>query len=764
MANKTLTAKVKLDTSSAEASLKRLEKKINNVQSAINKTSRKGGLEQSVNKAALAQERLKQATLKTQLAEEKLTAQKAKTAQATKNCENATQKLNTALKSSNTHANSLLSTIKRLAATYLGVMGMKATINTSDTITSTQNKLNNLNGGDADLTQSQMDTMYSSANKVRMAYTDMLSNASKSMTLAGDAFQGNMDNAIRFQEIMAETYALGGASAPEMSTSMYQMIQALGAGTLAGDELRSVREGAPLAYKAIEEFAQGIYNTEESLKDLASQGKITSDMVVAAIMNAGDKIDEQFNKTAITFGQAWNRVKNAAVKAFEPVSNMLSEMLNRAAKNGAFEKIEAAFWNISKVIQIVFKLIENMVIWIIDNWDWIQQVIVAGLIIMASAWVYQAGVAVLSCIQTLMAMTSVKWVTMTIAAAVLALAYIFILWKTGAIDTCQAIVYAILIIGFAVTIVMSIITGGIVLIPVLIASAIALIITHLEYVVAALYGAASVIWNLLVTLVTVIIKNAIVPLTTAWDNFANFFGNLFNDPITAIICCFEKLADSVLSILQSIARGIDAVFGSNLESAVQGWRDGLSSKADNLVERYGNGTYEEKSNVTDQVLSLIDNVQADIMWNTSSAWNTGKEHGTIAKDWLSGLGSNLQTGFGGLSLDNLGSKLGLTFGEQPDYGALDTSGAYNQPENLLGDIANDVGDIKDSVALSEEDLDYLRKIAEMEWKKEYTSNTITIDMTNYNSVTGESDLDGIVTKLADKLHEELNVMANGVYA
>ena len=220
-------------------------------------------------------------------------------------------------------------------------------------------------------------------------------------------------------------------------------------------------------------------------------------------------------------------------------------------------------------------------------------------------------------------------------------------------------------------------------------------------------------------------------------------------------------------MLQSIAAGIDAVFGSNLESAVQGWRNGLSSKADELAAKHGNGTYEEKSNITDKVLSIIDGVQANIMWDTSSAWNTGMEHGTIAKDWLSGLGSKFQTGFG---IDNLGEKFGLDFSDlsggfpSASNPAYDTSGAYNQPENLLGDIATDVGDIKDSVALSEEDLDYLRKIAEMEWKKEYTSNSITIDMTNYNSVTGDSDLDGIVTKLADKLYEELNIMADGVYA
>lgn len=770
MASKTLTATVRLNTTSAEASLNRLTKKINIVQSAINKKSRTSGLQQSIDKAAIAQEKLKQQQLKSQILEEKLTAQKRKTAQATEQCKTATQRLNSALKKSNTHANSLFTTIKRLAATYLGVMGMKATINTSDTITSTQNKLNALNGNNSNLTQLQMDKMYSSANKVRMSYTDMLSNASKSMTLAGDAFQGNMDNAIRFQEIMAKTYALGGASAPEMSTSMYQMIQALGAGTLAGDELRSVREGAPLAYKAIEEFAQGIYNTTDSLKEMASQGKITSDMVVAAIMDAGDRIDEKFNNTAITFGQAWNRIKNAAVKAFEPVSYRLNEMLNNAAKNGAFEKIEAAFWNISKVIQIVFKVIENTITWIADNWNWLKNVIVSALIVMMTYYIIKAGVAIACAFEEIKAFimaNATMLITIGIIAviiyAVLALIYVFVLWKIGAIDTCQAIVSALIIVGIAVALIGLLIGNWVVVIVGLVIAAIGLIINWLDYFLAGLYATISVIWNLIVTLVSFVIKNAIVPLTTAWDEFVNFMANAVTNPIGAIIHAFAHLADSVLSMLQSIAQGIDAVFGGNLASDVQGWRNGLASKADEIASRFGDGTYEQKSNVTDKVLSIIDNVQGTIMWDTKSAWNTGMEHGTIAKDWLSGLGSKFQTG-GNFNLDNIGNKLGLNFGEQPDYSGLDVGGAYNQPENLLGGIADDVGVIKDNVDLSQEDLDYLRKIAEMEWKKEYTSNTITIDMTNYNSVTGDSDLDGIVTKLTDKLHEELNVMADGVYA
>ena len=66
--------------------------------------------------------------------------------------------------------------------------------------------------------------------------------------------------------------------------------------------------------------------------------------------------------------------------------------------------------------------------------------------------------------------------------------------------------------------------------------------------------------------------------------------------------------------------------------------------------------------------------------------------------------------------------------------------------------------------LAEEDLKFLRELAEKEWKKEYTTASITVDMSNFNTINKDGDLDGIVTKLRDKLYEEMNSLADGVYA
>ena len=52
----------------------------------------------------------------------------------------------------------------------------------------------------------------------------------------------------------------------------------------------------------------------------------------------------------------------------------------------------------------------------------------------------------------------------------------------------------------------------------------------------------------------------------------------------------------------------------------------------------------------------------------------------------------------------------------------------------------------------------------MEWKKEYTTASIKIDMTNNNTINDSGDWEGWFNKLGEVLNEELSAQAQGVYA
>ncbi len=783
MASKQLTATVKINTKYAQSQVDALAKRITRLENQFNKIGN-GSASKLPNK-------LKQCTANTQ------------------QWASALNTVNSKLKGSKSLVKSIGSGLKTLADRYLGVMGMGVVINTSDAITSAENKLNYINGGNTALTQDAMDKMYTSAQKVRMGYTDMMSNVSKSMALAGDSFKGSTDMAIRFQEIMAEAYAVGGASAQEMSSSMYQLIQALGAGTLAGDELRSVREGAPLAYKEIEKFAQGVYNTEESLKDLASQGKITSDMVVSAIMNAGNEMDSAFAQTEQTFAQTWEQIKNAATRAFTPIAKYLRTALNKAIDNGLIEKFEKFFTNVAKGVIIVFKVIENCINWIAENWSWLQHILVAVLITIITYETLAGLVGVASAILNAIAwwqthtalhavvikMATILGVIAVIIVAILALLYVFYLWKTGAIDTCQAITIALLIVAAAILLI-GIITGNVVMIIIaIIVALVAIIFMYFEYI------AGGITW------LGMLFKNIGLAI-------ANFFIAVWNWISAAFMNCVNWIVNFALGLWNSL-KAIGQNIGIAFENAwiyaqnafwsfIQGCLEGikwlepainaiaqafgkegftLSGVIDNVAGKqkaykefvsvgdawnkgYTTKSYQNLGDAWSKGINTYDTFEKG--WS-QDAFNIGYDWGKGVKDSINQWGSQFQSdGKNGSMLDNFGKSLGLDMTQFDNlFGNKGGNGVGGDFGDLLGDtgdIAGNTGKMADAMELTEEDLKYLRSIAEMEWKKEYTTAEIKIEMNNNNNINGESDLDGIVTKLSDKLREELSIVADGVYA
>ena len=718
------------------------------VKQAASKTA------QEIGKEWVAEERVNQALIRTEQLQNRTKAKTTETTNSTRLWSNAVNDVNKGLSKSSSHLGMITGKLKNLINTYLGVMGMKGIINTSDMITSAENKLNyvsaqqlgkagyttDASGNEVystatlNATQGAMDKMYASSQKVRMGYTDMMANVSKSMALAGDAFNNNTDMAIRFQEIMAEAYAVGGASAQEMSSSMYQMIQALGSGILAGDELRSVREGAPLAYKAIEEFAQGVYDTTDSLKDMASEGMITADLVTAAIMSAGDEMDKAFAQTEQTFAQTWTQIKSAAVRAFKPISEMLSEALNDAVDNDLIKKVESVFANIAKSIMISFAVVGAVVNWIADNWDWLQYVIIFALTVITAYLLYMSYQAVATAVTTVIAWLAVNgsllMTIIVIAAVIVALVYL----AKQSEDLCDFLVNLAYIIGGAIILVLAVVlaayiaTGAVMLsIPTIIALAIiALIVLLLGYFIqftGEIIGRAYGIWYS--------IKAICEWVNAAWQNMCNSMGSWFWNAIADMLDGCEWLLKGINKIREAL--GKDPISVENIRA-----------KANEYASR-------EK-----QALPSI-----------SDAWNTGYSKGYAIgegiQNKINGFGDKIKNLGGGNLLDNIGEKLGLDFSGLtfPTDGVGDLS---DELDKLLSDIGDNTANIADSMELTSEDVEYLRKIAAMEWKKEYTVADIKVDMSNYNTINNDSDLDGIVTKLSEKLYEELNEVADGVYA
>jgi hypothetical protein len=153
-------------------------------------------------------------------------------------------------------------------------------------------------------------------------------------------------------------------------------------------------------------------------------------------------------------------------------------------------------------------------------------------------------------------------------------------------------------------------------------------------------------------------------------------------------------------------------------------------------------------------------------WAYTDAYKTGHDWGVSGANWigdkLSGVGDKI-SGIGDYlkNYNDANTKVGGSY--LPDIYGPENALSTDDFLTDLDSISSGVDDIKDSMDLSNDDLEFLRKIADMEWRNEFTTAEIRVDMTNNNTVSSERDLDGIVEYLSDVLRNEMTNVAYGVH-
>ena len=252
----------------------------------------------------------------------------------------------------------------------------------------------------------------------------------------------------------------------------------------------------------------------------------------------------------------------------------------------------------------------------------------------------------------------------------------------------------------------------------------------LGIIVGSLAVAGAAILNIILGLMNFIIGIG-VELYNLIATFANFFANVFNDPVGAIIGLFSGMFDFICGIVESAAAMIDTVLGSDLSGAVAGFRNMV---ADGVADIIGEQTVVmEKANASDYMVDAI---------NYGDAFNAGADLGDGIADKLSGFTTSLDTS----CIDS----------------AYTTTDVGSVADSLSG-ISNDTSNISDSVDISNENLKYLRDIAERDVINRFTTAEIKVDMQNNNTINNGMDIDGIVKTLAEGLQETMEYVAEGVH-
>lgn len=622
------------------------------------------------------------------------------------------------------NANNLMDTIKGAVAAYVTIQSVTSALNLSDQLTSTTARLNLMNDG-LQTTAELQDMIYLSAERSRGAYQTTADAVSKLGLMAGDAFDSSAE-IIAFTEQLNKQFTIAGTEAAGIDAAMLQLTQAMGSGVLRGEEYNSILEQAPNIIQSIADYLEV---PKGQLKDMAAEGQITAEIVKNAMFAAADETNAKFEQMPMTFAQIGQSIENTAMMAFTPVLQRMNEIANSEAFNVMVENAVSALSVVAGIALEIFDLLVGAATLLADNWSWLSPIIygVVGALalyatylgITKAAELASAAGKVIMCVAAYAhaAATGAEVAATTAATAAqyglnTALLACPITWIIILVIALIALFYAAVaaVNKFAGTSVSA--TG-------IICGAFMVALAFIGNIFVAL-------WNLVVD-VFVLIYNLVAEV-------ANFIGNVFTDPIGAVCRLFFGLADTVLGILQALASAIDAIFGSNLAGSVQGWRDSLGGWVD---ETFGKG--EEimaKMNADDMKLGRFEYGTA---WDAGYSFGEGIDESISSFDPASLFDTNVP------GADEYGTGLaGIGSG--------------------VDDIAGNTGSIADSMAVTEEEMKYLRDIAEQETVNRFTTAEVHIDMSGMqNTVNNNGDLDGFVSGLTDAVNEAVDIITEGVH-
>lgn len=561
------------------------------------------------------------------------------------------------------HANNLLKTMRNIAATAGVTSLVKGFLGLSDSQAQINARLNLMKDETHSVAQLN-DLIYQSALRSRAAYSDTADAVGKMGLNAKNAFSSN-EELIAFTEQVNKQFKIGGASAQEQSNAMIQLTQAMAAGVLRGQDLNSILAAAPGIARTIEEsmgWASG------SIKQYAEDGKVTAQVVKNSLLNMADETNEKFASMPMTLSDAMTQGKNIVQHSAKEMAQAWNDFIQTDKGQEILGETISLFSALTQVGTDALAAIGQGALFVADNMDMIIPMLTAvgAVFLFVKAQAIQTALASAAAAGThAAAWAAANWPVLLMAALF-----------AGALIAAQQFGVGMQEVGGWVGQVFGMI-----------------------YAVG--YNVFAMLWNVIAS-------------------FAEFFANVFNDPVAAIAHLFSDALDAILSMVETVAGAIDALTGSHLQGAVSGFRGKMSSWVDS--------TFGENA------------IQIKRMANL--------DIGTTAAEW-GNYGANL-----GAKLDNLSLNIGDLTGSFGDLQLGDGIGK--------GDIANvgkvgKVGKV-DDIKLSDEDLKIYRDLAERRYMNRIELKTLApqINVTVPESAGGNLTAGDVTDYIQKMLIEEIN--------
>jgi tape measure domain-containing protein len=624
-------------------------------------------------------------------------------------------------------ANELTNTIKRAVAAYVSIQSVGKALNISDELVQTTSRLNMMNDG-VQTTAELVNMVYAAAQDARGSFSQMADVVARFGNNAKDAFSSS-EEVVAFADLIQKQMTIAGASTQEAANAELQLSQALGSGVLRGDELNSIFEQAP---NLIQNIADYLDVPIGKIREMAADGELSADVVKAAIFSAADDINSKFNEMPMTWGQIWQSMQNTALIAFQPVLQRLNDLANSEAFQTFIQGAIEAMATLANILLNVFDLAVSIGTFIGDNWSIIAPIVYG---IVAALTAYIAISAIVAAINGVMA----------IAEGVKAAAQMMATGATFAETAAQQGLNAALMACPLTWIIMLILALIVVIFAV--CNAIAKMTGIANSGFGVITGGVNVVIQFFKNL-GLTVANIALGIGNAIAALASNMMTAFHNAICSVQSWFYNLLSTALSVIEGICSALNKL------PFVEFDYSGISSAADDYAakasEAAGNKEdYQSISDAFNEGFTTFDAFQDG--W-ASDAFNAGAAWGDGVADKVSNF--SLSDVFGQTDIPNVG-----------DY----TSGFNDAIANSgvgdsIGNIDDNTGKIKDSLDVTEEDLKYLRDIAEQEAINRFTTAEINVDMSGMqNTVNSGDDIDGFMTKLTDSVNEAVDNMTEGVH-
>lgn len=630
-----------------------------------------------------------------------------KAGQSTSKAKSAIDKFRSASIAGSKGVSSLTNAVTRLAGAYLGIQGLRNVLNLSDTLSQTTARLDMMNDG-LQTTAQLTDMVYAAAQRSRGSFTATADMVGKLGNLAGDAFSSTQE-LVAFAEQLNKQIALSGASATAADAAILQLTQGLSSGALRGEELNSVLEQTPTVAKTIADYL-GMSTGE--MRELASQGGLTADVVKNALLSAADETNAKFAQMPMTFGQTMTQLQNYAIMAFQPVLQQLNEFINSPLFEQLKVNLAGAISSIASFASQALGVVTQVIQWIADNWGVIQPIL-TGIVAGFLAWQVATGLvaAAQAILNFVLAASPLTWIILAIVAIVAAIA----MWisAVGGLQAAWLIVVDAVLLAW-------------------------------DYLVLGFY--TGVFW------VQDMLASMALGFQSAGVAVANYVGQMKVNVLTII----QNMVNGAIDLINWFIAQLNKLPGVSIEAighatfaataaaeeaaAAQSRNSGLQAKANaNAAQKASH------SNTLSQMLSDLQANHASRQQEIQQLQHASQKEDSTQSilDSLNGTGSSgALTGLGGLG--GIGGAGGLG-------GAIGGIG-----DSVGGSLGSDVGAIKKEVAMSEEDLKSLVDMAERQYVNEInlTAQTPVINVNGQNTGNSKEDRKALANAIRDILVEQ----------